>query len=146
MGQLIEAFQRGGTLMEGLLISRGIFVFFVCFCLPHSCRGCVSTSTWPNLWEPESEPVTTTEPESEPVTTTEPESEPSQTGKKLENDEMCGITTGGQAECWWDCVVLSDALLAGQAIVNPECLKDCFVKMAETSRPERRQLQRVPQT
>merc|ERR1712013_826319 len=91
MGQLIEAFQRGGTLMEGLLISRGIFVFFVCFCLPHSCRGCVSTSTWPNLWEPESEPVTTTEPESEPVTTTEPESEPSQTGKKLENDEMYGI-------------------------------------------------------
>ena len=47
--------------------------------------------------EPESEPVTTTEPESEPVNTTEPESEPSQTGKKLENDEMCGITTGGQA-------------------------------------------------
>ena len=37
------------------------------------------------------------EPEPEPVTTTEPESEPSQTGKKLENDEMCGITTGGQA-------------------------------------------------
>ena len=35
-----------------------------------------------------------------------------------------------QAECWWDCVVLSDALLAGQAIVNPECLKDCFVKKA----------------
>ena len=42
------------------------------------------------------------EPEPEPVTTTEPESEPSQTGKKLENDEMCGITTGGQASvvCW----------------------------------------------
>ena len=35
-----------------------------------------------------------------------------------------------QAECWWDCVVLSDALLAGQAIVNPKCLKDCFVKKA----------------
>ena len=32
----------------------------------------------------------------------EPESEPSETGKKLENDEMCGITTGGQASsvCW----------------------------------------------
>ena len=32
----------------------------------------------------------------------EPESEPSQAGKKLENDEMCGITTGGQASvvCW----------------------------------------------
>ena len=42
------------------------------------------------------------EPKPEPVTTTEPESEPSQTGKKLENDEMCGITTGGQASvvCW----------------------------------------------
>ena len=41
-------------------------------------------------------------PEPEPVNTTEPESEPSQTGKKLENDEMCGITTGGQASvvCW----------------------------------------------
>ena len=36
-----------------------------------------------------------------------------------------------QAECWWDCVVLSDALLAGQAIVNPECLKDCFVKASD---------------
>ena len=36
-------------------------------------------------------------PEPEPVNTTEPESEPTQTGKKLENDEMCGITTGGQA-------------------------------------------------
>ena len=32
-------------------------------------------------------------PEPEPVNTT---------GKKLENDEMCGITTGGQASvvCW----------------------------------------------
>jgi len=102
--------------MGALHIKRAIFVFFVCLCLPHSSGACASS--WSYLWEPEPEPATTTE----------PESEPSQTGKKLENDEMCGITTGGQAECWWDCVVLSDALLAGQAIVNPECLKDCFVK------------------
>ena len=38
-------------------------------------------------------------PEPEPVNTT---TTTVNTGKKLENDEMCGITTGGQASvvCW----------------------------------------------
>ena len=40
------------------------------------------------------------EPEPEPVNTTTTTTV--NTGKKLENDEMCGITTGGQASvvCW----------------------------------------------
>ena len=45
---------------------------------------------------------------------------------KLQNDDRCGITGGGQAECWWDCMIISGPSLAGQAIANPECLKDCF--------------------
>merc|ERR1712223_2202292 len=45
---------------------------------------------------------------------------------KLENDAMCGITTGGQDECWWDCMVVSDSTLSGQAVANLECLSDCF--------------------
>jgi len=52
---------------------------------------------------------------------------------KLENDDMCGITTGGKAECWWDCEILSHPLFTGQAIINPECLKDCFDQEMETS-------------
>ena len=53
---------------------------------------------------------------------------------KLENDDMCGITTGGQDECWWDCAIISDpsleiyTLWTAQAIANPECLRDCFSK------------------
>jgi hypothetical protein len=41
---------------------------------------------------------------------------------------MCGITTGGQAECYFDCEILAatDASTSGQIITNLECLDDCF--------------------
>ena len=45
---------------------------------------------------------------------------------KLENHDMCGITTGGQDECWWDCAIISAPEVSGQAVTNPECLRDCF--------------------
>ena len=49
---------------------------------------------------------------------------------KLENDPMCGITTGGREECFWDCE-LTQGLYhkfkpAGPIIKNPGCLQDCF--------------------
>merc|ERR1712223_1500314 len=53
---------------------------------------------------------------------------------KLENDAMCGITTGGQDECWWDCMIISESVLAGQAITNPECMKDCFSDSSGTQK------------
>merc|ERR1712227_529097 len=57
---------------------------------------------------------------------------------KLENDAMCGITTGGQDECWWDCMIISESVLAGQAITNPECMKDCFATAASGTRESRK--------
>ena len=49
----------------------------------------------------------------------------------MENDPKCGLTTGGRAECWWDCQI--------QRLENPEnpeqffefitnlpCLEDCY--------------------
>ena len=43
---------------------------------------------------------------------------------KLENDPMCGITTGGREECDWDCEVKS---IGGSVVIgNPECFDDCF--------------------
>ena len=47
---------------------------------------------------------------------------------------MCGITTGGKEECFWDCdiIILEEestvvnVFETGQRISNPECLKDCF--------------------
>ena len=49
---------------------------------------------------------------------------------KLENDPMCGRTTGGQEECTWDCEFDAAAsisfLSSGINITNPECLRDCF--------------------
>merc|ERR1712223_1254657 len=53
---------------------------------------------------------------------------------KLENDAMCGITTGGQDECWWDCMIISGSEVSGQAITNPECLRDCFAAVASGRR------------
>ena len=38
-----------------------------------------------------------------------------------------------QDECWWDCLIISDQLVSGQAIGNPECLSDCFSKNGDTS-------------
>merc|ERR1712037_333946 len=56
---------------------------------------------------------------------------------KLENDDMCGITTGGQDECWWDCMIISDRRVDGQAVTNPECLRDCFSDTSGTTRRQR---------
>merc|ERR1712223_2096606 len=53
---------------------------------------------------------------------------------KLENDAMCGITTGGQDEGWWDCMIISGSEVSGQAITNPECLRDCFAAVASGRR------------
>ena len=53
---------------------------------------------------------------------------------KLENDDMCGITTGGQDECWWDCMIISERAVQGQAITNPECMRDCFSDTSGTGR------------
>ena len=39
---------------------------------------------------------------------------------------MCGITTSGEEECYWDCnIQFTDDL--GPNIVDPKCLLDCFV-------------------
>ena len=38
-----------------------------------------------------------------------------------------------QPECWWDCTILSHPLFSGQAIIDPECLKDCFEQSGDTS-------------
>ena len=48
---------------------------------------------------------------------------------KLENDLMCGITTGGKEECEWDCEVAFGESLIGivfTKFTNPQCLRDCF--------------------
>ena len=51
---------------------------------------------------------------------------------KLENDPMCGKTTGGQDECTWDCKIVFSVATNPSIfnsvikIQNPECLKDCF--------------------
>ena len=44
---------------------------------------------------------------------------------KLEDDPMCGLTTGGQEECYWDCDFFVDPYF-GSMISNPECLGDCY--------------------
>ena len=47
---------------------------------------------------------------------------------RLENDPMCGLTTGGSSECFWDCEYVSDPNF-GSIISNLECLLDCFEKV-----------------
>ena len=44
---------------------------------------------------------------------------------KLEDDEFCGITTGGKENCEWDCIPSS---LKQGIYLNPECMIDCFNK------------------
>ena len=44
---------------------------------------------------------------------------------RLESDAMCGVTTGGREECYWDCGLFNDPYL-GVLITNPECLLDCY--------------------
>ena len=44
---------------------------------------------------------------------------------KLENDKMCGITTGGKEECHWDCEASLCLLLpnfTSPIYSDPECL------------------------
>ena len=40
----------------------------------------------------------------------------------MENDNVCGITTGGEENCEWDCI----PSLGSSYYQNPECLIDCF--------------------
>lgn len=49
---------------------------------------------------------------------------------KLENDQMCGITTGGSVDCIWDCDVAIGR--NGPIITTPECLMDCFPAVSIT--------------
>ena len=44
---------------------------------------------------------------------------------RLESDAMCGVTTGGREECYWDCGLFNDPYL-GVLVTNPECLLDCY--------------------
>lgn len=46
--------------------------------------------------------------------------------ESLENDPQCGLTTGGQQECYWDCQSFSADFTTGPIAVEPECLADCF--------------------
>ena len=45
---------------------------------------------------------------------------------KLENDPMCGITTGGKEDCFWNCTITNSDSGTGPVITTPECLLDCF--------------------
>ena len=46
---------------------------------------------------------------------------------------MCGITTGGREECYWNCEVgstgLQEGLFKGFLLTPPDCLLDCFPKV-----------------
>ena len=46
---------------------------------------------------------------------------------------MCGITTGGREDCFWDCEVESTGVGKGLLLTPPECLLDCFSKVYFTS-------------
>ena len=41
----------------------------------------------------------------------------------LQSGADCGMTGGGQEECWWDCNIVP---ARGLVITNPLCLLDCF--------------------
>ena len=41
----------------------------------------------------------------------------------LQSGADCGITGGGEEECWWDCNIVP---ARGLVITNPLCLLDCF--------------------
>ena len=52
----------------------------------------------------------------------------------LEDDPDCGVTTGGDAECFWDCqpelnffdIVTFTSDTHRAVMANPWCLEDCF--------------------
>ena len=52
---------------------------------------------------------------------------------KLESNPMCGITTGGKEECFWNCGVGSSGLEEGLfkmfLLTPPDCLLGCFSKV-----------------
>ena len=56
--------------------------------------------------------------------------EPSRQEKryKLEDDPMCGLTTGGREDCYWDCNIITDRYYR-KLVTNPECLLDCYSKV-----------------
>ena len=50
---------------------------------------------------------------------------------ELENDPLCGLTTGGSEECWWRCNIqrVEHPLRPGiflKLILNPSCLSECY--------------------
>lgn len=50
---------------------------------------------------------------------------------RLESDPQCGLTTGGQEECWWDChrerkQFPESPGVFTSVITNPSCLSDCY--------------------
>ena len=47
------------------------------------------------------------------------------TRAKLEDDPLCGITTGGRENCEWDCETVHYVDLIYR---NPKCFLDCFEK------------------
>ena len=51
---------------------------------------------------------------------------------RLENDPMCGETTGGREDCFWDCEIINSRVY-GPIISNPECLLDCFEEVSSLS-------------
>ena len=44
----------------------------------------------------------------------------------LEDDPMCGTTTGGRDECFWNCEIIPTPLPSTfeNLITNPECLRE----------------------
>ena len=50
-----------------------------------------------------------------------PEQQKRTTKYSLEDDNVCGITTGGKENCEWDCIPTPYGIYQ-----NPECLIDCF--------------------
>ena len=49
----------------------------------------------------------------------------------LEDDPMCGVTTGGKEECFWDCNIIPTPMPSTyeNLITNPECLRDTSKKL-----------------
>ena len=46
--------------------------------------------------------------------------------RKLENHPMCGVTTGGKEECYFDCKDVIFYKPVKHVINDVECLRDCF--------------------
>ena len=55
----------------------------------------------------------------------------SQIQYQLEDDPMCGVTTGGKEECFWDCNIIPTPMPSTyeNLITNPECLRDTSKKL-----------------